>query len=613
MGVIELEVAVESPFGVDHVDFSLWDYQTEETSKISSDSTQPYQLELDSGQMSAGLYRVQADAYDRVGRWGGAFILIEVLGDQTSPTSTAVATPVPTRTADHLPSTLSLTGGGQLPVGQEANISATVKSSDGKALPGVAVRFSTRGANQASSSRVTDLGGVATFNYTGAHQGLDTIRAFADTNNDTFLDPGEPSSTATVEWIPFFCIGGVSCNGKPYPRTPLPDPFEGYNKAIEPILTPAECVVDVVAGTAKKALQWAKQVEELQGVSQAIKTSLLVNGDLSPDITFAKVLDALPITGVSCVKMIVDTLAPGQLDALNECLQRSDCRSLLLEDIDRLGALHDEWSRNDMPLTQPGTSRTWLWGPAPNTPLLYEQYASAYVVAATTHARTASFHGWRNVMYFDKSRMEITYPDRDPTSSWYVTNGLLVVELITGRMQVGDSVFEDSLPADEAVAGDPAEVNKNAPTYRSFRGVAYPLNVERAPRRSGQVVASILGRDGNVSLEPALARYNVTLDSYDEQLGHNIPKVFTDFFSQEGLVYEDDHYRQGKLIDALFVLGLPISEPYWSKVRVAGVEKDVLMQAFERRVLTYTPSNDPAWRVEMGNVGQHYLRWRYGR
>ena len=38
---------------------------------------------------------------------------------------------------------------------------------------------------------------------------------------------------------------------------------------------------------------------------------------------------------------------------------------------------------------------------------------------------------------------------------------------------------------------------------------------------------------------------------------------------------------------------------------------DVLVQAFERRVLTYTPDNAPEWRVEMGNVGQHYYQWRY--
>jgi plastocyanin len=45
---------------------------------------------------------------------------------------------------------------------------------------------------------------------------------------------------------------------------------------------------------------------------------------------------------------------------------------------------------------------------------------------------------------------------------------------------------------------------------------------------------------------------------------------------------------------------------------VGGVVKDVLVQAFERRVLTYTPANSPAFQVEMGNVGRHYYLWRYG-
>jgi hypothetical protein len=36
----------------------------------------------------------------------------------------------------------------------------------------------------------------------------------------------------------------------------------------------------------------------------------------------------------------------------------------------------------------------------------------------------------------------------------------------------------------------------------------------------------------------------------------------------------------------------------------------VLVQVFERRVLTFTPSNPVAFQVEMGNVGQHYREWR---
>jgi hypothetical protein len=29
-------------------------------------------------------------------------------------------------------------------------------------------------------------------------------------------------------------------------------------------------------------------------------------------------------------------------------------------------------------------------------------------------------------------------------------------------------------------------------------------------------------------------------------------------------------------------------------------------------VLTFAPDNPAGWQVEMGNVGQHYVAWRYG-
>src|SRR5207248_2825743 len=45
--------------------------------------------------------------------------------------------------------------------------------------------------------------------------------------------------------------------------------------------------------------------------------------------------------------------------------------------------------------------------------------------------------------------------------------------------------------------------------------------------------------------------------------------------------------------------------------KIAGVYQDVLIQAFERRVLTYNPANSPAFQVEMGNIGLHYYDWRY--
>jgi hypothetical protein len=265
-------------------------------------------------------------------------------------------------------------------------------------------------------------------------------------------------------------------------------------------------------------------------------------------------------------------------------------------------AMRNVWQRTDQPVASGAPKlrpRSWIWGPQPISGAMREPYAQ-------------SPGGSRLVQYFDKSRMEINNPNA-PRNQWYVTNGLLVVEMLTGRIQLGDAQFEDRTPATEAVAGDPAAVNPNAPTYATLRSVAFPVNQNRAADRTGQVVTAFLNRDGSVSERPDLARYDIRIGSYEATLGHNIPQVFLDYFAQQGVVLENGRYVNRQIIDWVFVMGLPISEPYWARVRVGGVEKDVLMQAFERRVLTYTPDNDPNWRVEMGNVGQHYLRWRYGQ
>jgi hypothetical protein len=265
-----------------------------------------------------------------------------------------------------------------------------------------------------------------------------------------------------------------------------------------------------------------------------------------------------------------------------------------------VASLYDVWSRTDLPI-QRGVAgsqdRSWMWGTQPLTSGMQEPYAEGE-------------EGTRLVQYFDKSRMEVNHPDA-PRDQWYVTNGRLVAEMIEGKIQVGDQAFIDHEPAEQAVAGDPSRDNPQAPTYRSFRPVAYPTNPEPAPDRRGEVVTTVLTRDGQTREDPSLATYQVTLANYNDQTGHNIPALFTSFFAQRGVVFENGTFGEGAVMDWMFVLGLPISEPYWARVRVGGVEKDVLMQAFERRILTYTPDNDPSWRVEMGNVGQHYLRWRY--
>ena len=50
--------------------------------------------------------------------------------------------------------------------------------------------------------------------------------------------------------------------------------------------------------------------------------------------------------------------------------------------------------------------------------------------------------------------MELNHPGGDPNSPFYVTNGLLTVELVTGRLQVGDNRFIPRYPAAIPLASD---------------------------------------------------------------------------------------------------------------------------------------------------------------
>src|SRR5207249_2197829 len=99
--------------------------------------------------------------------------------------------------------------------------------------------------------------------------------------------------------------------------------------------------------------------------------------------------------------------------------------------------------------------------------------------------------------------------------------------------------------------------------------------------------------------------------AYDAVTKHNVPAVFRDWTAQSGTVLENGRYVQGSLLDPLYVLGRPLTEPYWADVLVAGKQTTVLVQLFERRALTYNPNNAPEWRVEMANVGRAYFDWRY--
>jgi hypothetical protein len=256
-----------------------------------------------------------------------------------------------------------------------------------------------------------------------------------------------------------------------------------------------------------------------------------------------------------------------------------------------------QWARTDDTRVRGGG---WYWGPQP----WFDYY----------EFNRQSPNGLRLVQYFDKARMEINDP-----ATGAVTNGLLVVEMVTGFQKGGDAPDDGFFrtPAYLPVAGDPADVNGSAPTYASFLSISTtPGAPRRDPDRRNQPISAAISASGELSERPELASaYSAKTRgaAYIDTTGHTIPQVFWEFLNRRGPVLIGEQRRTELVIDWVTVMGYPITDAYWVRARVGGQEQDVLVQLFERRVLTFTPANAAASRVEMGNVGQHYFEWRYTR
>jgi len=91
------------------------------------------------------------------------------------------------------------------PVDTQHCVIATVTDAFGNPVPGVTVRFSVTpsfGRTPAGGSGTTNAMGQTTFCYSSALLGPDVIDAFADVDNDTIQDPGEPFDVAAKVWTP---------------------------------------------------------------------------------------------------------------------------------------------------------------------------------------------------------------------------------------------------------------------------------------------------------------------------------------------------------------------------------------------------------------------------
>jgi hypothetical protein len=274
-----------------------------------------------------------------------------------------------------------------------------------------------------------------------------------------------------------------------------------------------------------------------------------------------------------------------------------------------------QWDYSDRAVADGTVARTWLWGPAPLGPARPERMAGS----SPRGPAPADYH---LVQYFDKARMEFNGKES------IVTNGRLVIEMMSGSIQTGlaGDEFFPFLPYRLAIAGDTqvGAAHPNTPTYASLFSIAtIGGNGKRAaPLPRGTRITRTYDRSGTIGTLPANVVASTLMPTVStfyppgDPSGHNIPNVFADFLIQKGPVSNGPlgQYRTDYLFENnnwVIAVGLPITEPYWAQIRVGGKDSWVMFQAFERRILTYNPSTaDRLWRVEMGNVGQHYKDWR---
>jgi len=241
------------------------------------------------------------------------------------------------------------------------------------------------------------------------------------------------------------------------------------------------------------------------------------------------------------------------------------------------------WQAADYDIWRGTVQRTWTWGPD--------------VLAIRQEPYVGAPGGVRTVYYFDKSRMEINDPQGDRTSQWFVTNGLLVREMLAGLIQTGPETTTPLAPPTIPLAGDTTD--NGAVTYAALSTVAtLDAGQNAAPDRSGKSITTTIDATGAVGNQPWLdgaAHYGY----YEPTLDHNIADVFWKWLGAQP-------------VDWVYAVGYPLSEPYWTNAKIGDEHVWVLVQAFERRILTFVPTAPDGWQVATGNVGGHYYQWRYG-
>jgi hypothetical protein len=198
----------------------------------------------------------------------------------------------------------------------------------------------------------------------------------------------------------------------------------------------------------------------------------------------------------------------------------------------------------------------------------YVRYDGLRILGNTISPPT--FYAGRFAQYFEKGRMEDhTGDNNDP--NWQFQYGLLVDELQTSQavIPIGGEVSTLDYAKVNALA---QEATRIAPPA-SFTG------------------GTFTNSDGSVFVPYSQALQRAP--------GHNISPIFWPYLNRQ------DIFPGGWLHD----IGLPMTEAIPAVVtKGTSSNRQVLIQIFQRTILTYDPMNPADFQVERANVGTDYRR-----
>jgi hypothetical protein len=173
----------------------------------------------------------------------------------------------------------------------------------------------------------------------------------------------------------------------------------------------------------------------------------------------------------------------------------------------------------------------------------------------------------RLAQYFEKGRLE-DHRSEQTAPDWAFMHGRLAAELIE--------------------RGGADHLDGTTLTYTNLRRQCEPTYRHPAP---ADFVGGIAAVDTGWFIP------------YDPQLraapGYVVPAYFWEYVTRADL------FPSGWLHD----VGLPMTDAFQGQSVKDGRSREIVIQAFERAVLTYDPRNPANWQVERANIGRDAVRW----